>query len=373
MRIAVFGGSFDPVHNEHVELVKSAINALALDKVLVMPSFFAPHKHGGAHVGSAERFEMCQIAFRNISEVEVSNYELTQAGTSYTYLTCRWFAEKYPNVERFFLVGADMLENFFFWRNPDDILQNVALAACGRGELLPKEFHERFHKRFGCDYTEVPFTGKEVSSTDLRVALAFPNVKIHDLDKEVLSYIEERKLYQYPEQVQALELEKPERRAHSYRVARMACERAKGLGIPEEKALLASMLHDCGKYIPCKSPVLAGMELPDGVPSPVIHQYSGAYLAEHFFGIKDEDILNAIRYHTSGRVDMSMLEKLIFLADLLEEERCYPGVEELRKLFWEDLDVCLERSLREQIQYLKSTGNVIYSLTKDAYLWISKQ
>ena len=83
------------------------------------------------------------------------------------------------------------------------------------------------------------------------------------------------------------------------------------------------------------------------MPSSVYHQFAGAYVAETHFGIKDEDILNAIRYHTSGRANMSELEKLIFLADMLEEERSYEGVETLRKLFWREqgLDECLEEAL----------------------------
>ncbi len=369
MRIAVFGGSFDPVHLEHVRLVRAAIASLGLDRVLVMPSYLAPHKRGGAHADGAARAELCRIAFRGIKEAEVCDHELSQAETSYTYLTCRWLKERYPAAERYFLVGADMLDDFFTWRCPDDILKNVTLAACGRGETLSSELSERFRARFSCGFAEVPFVGEPVSSTSIRVALAFGK-RPEGLDEEVFRAVKARGLYER-EESRALALEKPERREHSFRVADLACRRAGSLRIPEDKALLAAMLHDCGKYVPPDDPMLAGLKLPPDVPAPVVHQYVGAYLAEHEFKVTDGEILDAIRYHTSGREDMTPLGKLIFLSDMLEEGRRYEGVEELRALFWEDLDRCLCEALRQQLIYLKESGKPVYPLTERAYRWIS--
>ncbi len=369
MKVALFGGSFDPVHSEHVRLVQAAITELGLDRVLVMPSYRAPHKADGAAADGNDRLKMCRIAFSAAENVEVSDFELNAGGTSYTYLTCRWLKELFPAAERYFLVGADMLENFFSWKNPDDILKNVTLVACGRGAEKIGGLHARFRARFGTDFFELAFSGNEVSSTELRVALAFGKDP-DGLDPAVLRYIRERGLYRY-EAARALDLEKPERVQHSYRVALLAVRRAKGLGIPFEKALLAAMLHDCGKYVPLSSPLLSGFTPPADVPEPVLHQYTGAYLAEHVFGIGDEDILQAIRYHTSGRAGMSVLEKLIYLSDLLEESRTFKGVEDLRTLFWADLDACLARSLKEQTEYLKGSGKPVYPLTEQAEAYYS--
>ena len=107
------------------------------------------------------------------------------------------------------------------------------------------------------------------------------------------------------------------------------------------------------------------------MPPPVLHQYTGAYLAEHCFGIDDEEILSAIRYHTSGRENMGTLEKLLFLSDLLEESRTFDGVEELRALFWQDLDRCLVRALDYQVRYLRETKKPLYPLTLRAAEWYS--
>ena len=97
-------------------------------------------------------------------------------------------------------------------------------------------------------------------------------------------------------------------------------------------------------------------------------------MAEHSFHVQDENVLNAIRYHTSGRPNMSALEKLIFLADMLEEERQYDVVDILRELFFvKGLDECLERALLETLLFLEKKGGEIYPLTKQAYEFYRKK
>lgn len=371
MRIAIFGGSFDPVHTEHVRFVAAAIRSLRLDKVIVVPAYTAPHKAQGSDVCAEDRLKMCEIAFSRLKRVTVSDLEIRMRGTSYSYLTCRHFAEEYPDAERFFLIGADMLKSFDTWTKPADILRHVTLAVCGRGEQLPEDAHARFRGRFSVDFAEVPFVGRTVSSTAVRVALAFGR-RPKQLPFGVMRYIRRKGLYAYPAIPAALALEKPLRRAHSFRVALMACARARSLHIPEEKALLAAAVHDCGKYVSLGDGLLSGFDAPPGVPAPVLHQYTGAYLAENYLKIKDEEVLNAIRYHTSGRVRMSDLEKLIYLSDLLESRREFAGIEKLREMFERDLDGCLLNSFALQIDYLRAKGNEVYPLTEEAYAWIKE-
>ena len=372
MKIALFGGSFDPVHREHVNYVRAAIRELSLDLVIVMPSRLAPHKRLGAQADGEARLQMCRIAFEHEPRVRVSDFELSQDGVSYSYLTCRAFAKYYPDAERYFLVGADMLEDFFTWKQPEDILNHVTLVACGRGAEETEALRARFYSAFGKDFLSLGFSGEAVSSTDIRVSLAFGKDP-EALDERVLAFICERGLYTHPAIAPALALEKPERREHSFRVAQMACARARSLRIPEEKALLAAALHDCAKYVPLSSPLLEGFSCPENVPPPVLHQYTGAYLAEQHFGIRDREVLDAIRYHTSGRAGMGELEKLVYLSDLLEAGRDFPGVETLRALFWNDLDECLFESLRHEVEYLNSTGKEVYPLTQEAYDFVKSR
>ena len=370
MRIAVFGGSFDPVHIEHIRLAQAAKNELGLDKLFIVPAHAPPHKPWRTLAPDKTRLQLCRLAFSGIEGVEVSDYEIAQGGTSYTYLTCRYFREKYPNAEIFWLVGTDMLRDFPTWKNPQSILDCVTLAVCGRnetGEWWEQEQAE-FFARFGKKLARISYNGADISSTKLRV-LAGAGMRLTPfVTEEVEKYIRETGVYEIPNANKALSLEKPERQAHSLRVAEIAASRAFALKIPERKAITAALFHDCAKNLEEDSPYLQGFTMPTEygeVPKAVAHQYTGAFVAQTAFGVTDEEVLSAIRYHTSAKEDMSDLEKLIFLADMVEPARNYEGVETLRKLFWQGqgLDECLKLALTETLEFLKRKGGEIYPLT----------
>ncbi len=374
MRIAIFGGSFDPVHAEHIRLAQTAIRELCLDKLFVMPVYAPPHKKGKVLSADKDRLEMCRLAFRDEKKVEVSDYEISQRGTSYTYLTCRHFREKYPSAEIFWLVGADMLQDFPTWRNPESILNDVTLAACGRESLDEWETEEqaKFFSRFHRKFRAFSYNGTGVSSTWIRVLAGAGMRSAPFTDELVEAYIQENGLYRIPNADRALALETEARRAHSLRVAYLAAKRSTKLGVPERQAIAASLFHDCAKNVSPDDALLCGFTLPTKwgeVPLAVAHQFYGAYIAEKYFGVTDDEVLDAVRYHTSGRLNMGKLEKLIFLADMLETERCYEGVDYLRSLFWQgdDLDACLEEALYQSIRFLETKGGVVYPLTRQAY------
>ncbi len=380
MRIAVFGGSFDPVHREHVRLAEVAIKALALDKLLVMPAFAPPHKKGKILSPDEDRLAMCRLAFAHLEQVEVSDYEIQKKGVSYTYLTVADLKEKHPDDELFWLVGTDMLRDFPTWRNPEKILDCATLAVCGRnenGDWVEKEQAE-FTRIFGKSFVYLPYNGKDVSSTKIRVWTG-AGLRINEfVPDSVEEYILEKGLYAIPYAKEALSLEKPSRQAHSLRVAYLAAKRAVSLGIPERRAIEAALFHDCAKSVPLDSPELAGFTPPTEwgeIPPEVLHQFAGAYLAKTRFGVRDEEVLNAIAYHTSGRENMGELEKLVFLADMLEVERNYEGVEELRALFWQGntLDGCLKKALHETVLFLRKKGGGIYPLTLQACEYYAKK
>ncbi len=379
MRIAVFGGSFDPVHTEHVHLAEQAIASLNLDTLFVMPAHAPPHKKGKILSSDADRLEMCRLAFAHLEKVTVSDYEISKGGTSYTYLTCADFKARYPEAEIFWLVGTDMLRDFPTWKNPESILSCVTLAVCGRNEkgTWVEQEQEELFRRFGKKFVYIPYNGADVSSTKIRI-LAGAGMRLTDfIPPAVGEYIQKKGLYEIPRAGEALSLESPKRRAHSLRVAELAASRAVGLKIPERQAIAAALFHDCAKNLPPDSPYLEGFSLPTAwgeVPQAVVHQFAGAHMIKNFFGVTAEDIVNAVCYHTSARENMSELEKLIFLADMLEEERSYEGVDALRTLFWrgQSLDECLTTALFETLKFLEKKGGEIYSLTRAAYEYYAK-
>ena len=376
MNIGIFGGSFDPPHLEHVRLAAAAVGSLNLDKLFVVPAHTPPHKKDKVLSSDENRLEMCRIAFNDCPRTEVSDCEIRQGGTSYTYLTCRRFRELYPAAKLFWLVGTDMLRDFPTWRNPEEILSLASLAVCARAEKpgwTEKELKD-FTARFQTDFAIIRYDGKDVSSTEVRVLAAAGEDVISLVGAKTAEYIRKNRLYEIPHAREALLLEKPSRRVHSIRVALFAAEYAAKFGISEKQAVTAALFHDCAKNLPPDSPYLRGFRLPKGVPEPVLHQYSGAYVAEKFFEVTDGEVLDAIRYHTSGRVDMTSLGKLVFLSDMLESGRQFDGVEKLRKIFREEgLDPCMRQALEDTLSYLGKSGGEIYPLTREAYEFLKRE
>lgn len=373
MRTAIFGGSFDPVHAEHVCVVRAAKEKLGLDRIFVVPALSAPHKDGCA-ASAEDRLAMCRLAFSSEAGCEVSPYEIRAEGTSYTYRTAEYFRARYPGDDLFLLTGADMLGSFHTWKEPEKILSCARLAVCGREgqEITLSGERKRFFKRFGTDFVPVGYTGRDVSSSRIRVLCAFGGDTGGLLSPEVREYIDARALYSIPHIRDAMRYLKPARAKHSLRVAFLAAELARKNHVPERDAVQAAALHDAAKYLSAESPELAGFRLGEPVPPSVLHQYTGAYLAEHTFGVTDPDILNAIRYHTTGRPGMSKLEEIIYLADMLEEGRDFPGVVKLRRcLSAESLDESMYRCLKHQTAYLGGEKETVSPLTAQAYEYYS--
>lgn len=374
MKIAIYGGSFNPVHNEHVNMALAAKRELGLDKVIVIPTNKSPHKSGSLTVRPSDRVKMCRLAFEKYEGFEVSDCEIRRGGISYSYVTCRRIKKLYPEAEIYFIMGADMLKSFSDWREPEEILKCVTPAVCARenSEELQRLI-KTFSARFKNDIVSFGYVGKNVSSTKVRVLAALGEDISGFVPEEVKNLIRSRKLYAMPEVWGVKKLITEERWRHTAGVAVFAAKYAPKAKVFEYDAILAAALHDCAKYLGENSPELTGFEFPEGVPAPVIHQYAGAYVAEHTFGVADKNVLNAIRYHTSGRENMGNLEKLIFLSDLLEEGRDFDGVKYLRKLMAKDIDECLLASLGRQLDYLKQQNKPVYALTKRAYEYLKEQ
>ena len=374
MKIAIYGGAFNPVHKEHVNIALAAKKELGLDKVIIVPSNKSLHKLTTLTVRARDRIDMCRAAFEKYEGFEVSDCEIKRGGITFSYVTCRRFKKLYPDAELYFIMGADMLKSFPDWKEPEEILKCVTPAVCARedsAELV--KYIKNFSTRFKRDIVTFKYVGKNVSSTRVRTLAALGESVSELVPEEVKNLIQVRKLYAIPEVWGVKKLLTDERWRHTVNVALLAAKNAARANVYEFDAILAAALHDCAKYLCEGSPELNGFEYPKGVPAPVMHQYAGAYVAEHTFGITDKYVLNAIRYHTSGRENMGNLEKLIFLADLLEEGRDFDGVDALRKIFYRNIDECMLAALEHQLKYLQSQKKPVYSLTKRAYEYLKEQ
>jgi predicted HD superfamily hydrolase involved in NAD metabolism len=180
----------------------------------------------------------------------------------------------------------------------------------------------------------------------------------------------------YMEREKALQLVKKQLTEHRYNhtigVMETAIKLAEKYGSDMKKAELAAIFHDYAKFRPKDE--MRQIIIEQNMP-PLLLDYNnelwhapvGAYLAEKEAGIEDEEVLDAIRYHTSGRVDMTVLDKIIYLADYIEPGRHFPGVDEVREMAGESLDNALLQSMKNTIQFLMKKNQPVFPDTFHAY------
>ncbi len=173
---------------------------------------------------------------------------------------------------------------------------------------------------------------------------------------------------------------KSERYEHTLGVMYTASSLAMCHGADIGKSLLAGLLHDCGKYCSCKEQTalckeyaIRLTESEKKIPA-LIHARLGAYLAEHEYRITDPEVLDAITYHTTGRPDMTLLEKIIYIADYIEPGRQdIPGLELVRMTAFTDLDEAVALSAGSTISYLEKVGREIDPMTVKTYEFYRRQ
>ncbi len=171
---------------------------------------------------------------------------------------------------------------------------------------------------------------------------------------------------------------KPDRYTHTLGVMKTAQKLAKRYGCDEKKAQYAGLLHDCAKYLSdkekrklCKKHHITITQAEDKNPS-LLHAKCGAILAQELYGVSDAEILHAIEVHTTGCPNMSLLDKIIYIADYIEPNRKQaPHLKDLRTMSKIDLDQTVFQIAKDTISYLKKTQNTIDETTMDVYNFYS--
>ena len=372
MKIAVFGGSFDPLHKEHMRIIDEAITTLKMDRVVLVPTYNPPHK-GGSSVPYEHRVNMLKIFASTRSKVVVDEIERQLSlEKSYAYIVLAELKKRYPTDDLYYIIGSDSLRKFDSWACPEKILKSVTIIAITRGsDDGIEELAEHYSEKYGGKIV-VGFGAEEESSSNVRLMLELG--RLNELEGRVhpgiLEYIVKNNLYsRYKDMLTKLKSTLSERTYnHSLRTAEWAVENAWRVWADYDKALTAGLLHDCAKGM---APLKAVEEY-DTPSLEVIHQYDGALIARREYGVVDHEVLDAIRYHTTAKPNFSPLGKLIFLADKLEKGRKYPSVDILRKAVEEGIDEGFKMVLKHNVEYLRNEGKEIDLLTLRAYEWYNK-
>ena len=349
MRIGLFGGSYNPIHNGHIDLAARIRAQFGLDRVLLMVAKDPPHKQLAGNVDASARFCMAEAALANMEGLFASDLELKRDGKSYTVDTVRELLRLYPDAEIFLMVGEDMLRNLPTWREADVLLSLVTVLATARPgvEGTLEEAAGVLRKRFGAKVAFASFEGQNVSSTMVRKRIEEAKPICDLVPPEVEKTVYENAYYREESAAamqEKLRLSLNKRRyEHSVGTMREAIVLADRFGADPYKARLAGLLHDCARFRPEKLMELAahyGIAVDDHereVPE-LLHDRLGAYIARDAYGVRDDEILDAIRCHQLCRESMTLLDKIIYLADKIEPTRDYPGVETLRTIAAADLD-----------------------------------
>ncbi len=196
MRIGIYGGSFNPVHNGHIHLALTAVSELGLDRLFLMPSKISPHRSSDEYVSEEDRLEMLRLACRVSDKLEVCDYELRSERVSYTIFTVEEFRRRFPDAELFLLVGSDMLMIFETWKRFEDILRECTLAVVSRCEGDMPELEKKAEELRGFGNIVICRAGPVVvSSSDIRKKIAKKQKYSCYLDENVVQYIRMKKLY----------------------------------------------------------------------------------------------------------------------------------------------------------------------------------
>ena len=390
MKIGIYGGTFNPPHLGHVTAARAVFELLKLDRLLLVPDRLPPHKALPENSPSAQdRLEMTRLAGEQTGlgdRVQVLDLELKREGKSYTADTLEEIRRMYPADELWLLMGTDMFLTLQAWHDPQRILSLAGIAAFGRTEADTEELfsvqRDYLYRTFpGARIFTLTIPGVvDVSSTELRDELRTGKGGAA-LPPAVYGYILRKGLYGVQADLKHLTLSqlrpvalsylKYKRIPHVLGTEQEAIRLAERYGGDVEKARVAALLHDCTKKLDMEEQLALcrhyGIELDELEQKALklLHAKTGAAIARDVFGV-DEEIYHAIWWHTTGHASMTLLEKIIYLADYIEPSRDFPGVDKLRKVCYEDLDKGLLLGLDMSIQEMTEMGNPVHRATVEA-------
>lgn len=384
MKTAVYGGSFNPPHMGHVSAARSVYEQLSPDRFLIIPTNIPPHKDMAAGSPTPEqRLELCRLAFGGIPGAEISDMELCREGRSYTADTVARLRELYPEDELYLVVGSDMFLSFCEWYRFQYLLENCILTVLSREEDDSREltgFKAELEEKYSARIIMLHHEPLPMSSEDIRQRLRL-GLGSDMLPDAVYSMIIRKRYYEaLPElpwlRQKVVPFLSSERVAHTAGCEQEAVQLARRWGEDPESAAVAGILHDMTKNLSYDEQLILCekygiiLDTAEKNSPKLLHAITGAAAARDLFGVSD-NVYQAIRWHTTGKPDMTTLEKIIYLADYIEPTRDFEGLEELRTLAYEDLDRAMALGLKMSLEDLRRRNVEAHKATVEAYLWYS--
>lgn len=384
-RMGLFGGTFDPIHKGHISMALRMVESLQLDGVVLMPTFVPPHKIKKNMASAEHRLAMCRLAVQEYPILSVSDLELQREGASFTVDTLTALCETNPDIEWYLLVGADMFVTLRTWHRFSDIATMAVLCTIARegtdGVKLKAYADSLIADGARCIVIDHPV--EPYSSTQVRERITAGESVTDLVGESVGRYIIDHGLYQPKSGDRRVAdeqfVEIIRNRLSEYRFYHSLCvaEEAKRLallyGADPDKAYTAGILHDIMKDTDKETQLRIlsdyGVEL-DAVEkqTPMLwHARSGEVFLRNILGIADEELLSAVRYHTTGRAEMSRLEQVVFTADFTSADRNYPDVSVIRELANKSLTDAMRYGVEYTIRDLMNRGRPVHPDTLAVY------
>ncbi len=347
MNRILFGGAFDPVHNGHLNMAEKATKTLS-GEVIFIPARISVWKETSSP--ASDKINMLKLAIKGRDHFSIDEFEInSEKGTNYSIDTVLHFKSKYPNDKLFYLIGADQVNEFHRWKEAEKLSELAQLVFYTRPGFVLNQDNIKKYKM-----VEIDGGGIEVSSTAIR------ELKSFELPIDVLLYIVEHNLYKGMEILN--KTLSPHRLAHSKEVAKVAYQIAESNNMDEPvRAFIAGLFHDLGKDIDKKlEQKIMEEHFPDLLDFPkfAFHQFTGSILVQEMFEIHDEEIIEAIKYHSTGSGNMSKLAKIIYAADKIEPTRGYDSSNYINAMK-KDIDEGFKIVLQANKDFLLEQGKTI--------------
>ena len=377
-RIGICCSTWNPPHVGDCRMVQSAFSALSLDEIYVIPE----PENAKLCAETQHRLQMLWLCFSEDPRVVITKEEEADR-LSCVKSAAKKIAQECPETEIVYFLGvADFLSYGSRW-----LETTVPLAVIGQPDNRDRAAFEELRLRFEVAGVLLHYVDEKlecVSSADILRMLTFRCADEY-LPPKVAGYIQWHGLYDTQKNLRHLQpdalesavisLLKPNRVKHVLGCRDTAIQLARHWGADETDAARAGLLHDVTKALDAPKQLTLcysyGIVLDDFSKKypKTLHALTGALIAQRLFG-ENEAVVSAIRWHTTGKANMTLLEKIIYVADYMEPNRDFPGVEQLRRLAFEDLDGALKLGLEMTIAVLKEQGSEISPASQEALQWL---
>ncbi|MCX7641054.1 MAG: nicotinate (nicotinamide) nucleotide adenylyltransferase [Elusimicrobiales bacterium] len=360
-KILIFGGSFDPPHKIHIQILQDAIKKIKPDKTIIIPTYISPFKK--SHLLTyKERKNTIILMLKNAKiKATINDFEYNRKKKTYTWMIVKEFKKKYPNSKLYFIIGSDSLKKLKLWKKYKYLISNLIFVVAKRNsyDILKKDISN-------INFLILKKIYQNLSSTQIRREIFTGNY--NNIPIYLAKVIEKRfKIKKTISKIKKLMSKK--RFYHTIETIKLSIYLAWIYGIDLKKTFLATALHDVGKDLSLKLQIKLIRkyypninklnEIIKKAPQ-ILHQWSSAAIARKIFKIKDKSILQAISKHTTASKKMSILDKIIYISDISSQDRTFYEAKKIRNLAMTNINKAFELAKKIKIKYVKTASGYVY-------------